>query len=163
MDEKTFSGLVVQHQDMLFRVAYTLLRQPEDCKDALQEALIKAWNSIHTLRKPEAFRSWMTRIVVNCAKDALRKKKYKTVELTHDLSAPEAAVADEALAAALTALPEALRLPIALHYMEGLSMEEISQVMRIPQGTVKNRLHRGRKRLAELLENDEAKEERAWN
>ena len=162
MNEQLFSKLVQEHQDMLYRVAYTLLHHPEDCRDALQDALMKAWRNIHKLRNPDAFRSWMIRIVVNCAKDALRKRKIQTVELTGDLSAPEAQAEDEDLAAALRQLEESVRLPIALYYMEGLSVEEISHVMHLPQGTIKNRLFRGRKKLAETL-TEAQKEAEAWN
>ena len=162
MNEQTFSQLVQEHQAMLFRVAYTLLHHQEDCRDALQDALIKAWRNIHTLRNPDVFRSWMIRIVVNCAKDALRKKKIQLVELSGDLSAPEDPVEDEDLASALSQLDESLRLPIALYYMEGLSVREISKVLYLPQSTVKNRLFRGRKKLAETL-NDYQKEAEAWN
>lgn len=152
MDERVFSQLAQEHQDMLFRVAYTMLRSTEDCKDALQDALLKAWKNIHKLRKPEAFRSWMIHIVVNCAKDILRKKKIKTTELTDDLTASEASVQDEALFAALGQLPKDFRLTISLHYLEGFSIAEIAHIMHTSQGTVKNRLFRGRKQLAETLE-----------
>ena len=154
MDDNTFSRLVLEHQDMLFRVAYTLLRHPEDCKDALQDALIKAWKNIHTLRKPEAFRSWLIHIVVNCAKDILRTRRFQTTELREELPAPEMQAEDEALAAALKRMDEGLRLPVILYYMEGLSTKEIAHVMRLSQGTIKNRLFRGRKALAALLDED---------
>ena len=162
MNEQTFSRLVEEHQETLYRVAYTLIRHPEDCRDILQDALISAWRNIHTLRNPEAFRGWMIRIVVNCAKNALRKKKIQTVELTGDLSAPENRTEDENLAFALLQLRESLRLPIVLYYMESLSVEEISRVMRLPKGTIKNRLFRGRKMMAEIL-NQCQKEEKAWS
>jgi RNA polymerase sigma-70 factor (ECF subfamily) len=162
VDEQAFSQLVLENQEMLFRVAYTILRHQEDCKDALQDALLKAWGSIRTLKDADAFRGWMIRIVINCSRDILRKKKIKTVELTEDISLPQAQVQDEALAAALLELDEGLRLPITLYYTEGLCMQEIAQVMRIPQGMVKNRLFRGRKKLAVLLK-EYREEEKAWN
>jgi RNA polymerase sigma-70 factor (ECF subfamily) len=162
VDEQTFSQLVLENQEMLFRVAYTILRHQEDCKDALQDALLKAWGSIRTLKDADAFRGWMIRIVINCSRDILRKRKIKTVELTEDISLPQAQVQDEALAAALLDLDEGLRLPITLYYTEGLCMQEIAQVMRIPQGMVKNRLFRGRRKLAVLLK-EYREEEKAWN
>ena len=99
----------------------------------------------------------MTRITVNCAKDMLRKRRLETVELPETLAAPT--VEDTAFSDALARLKESLRLPLVLFYMEGLSIAEIAQATRLPQGTVKNRLARGRKKLAELLE----KEETEWN
>ncbi len=162
MDEQTFSQLVLENQEMLFRVAYTLLHHQEDCKDALQDALIKAWGSLHTLKRTDAFRGWMIRIVINCSRDIFRKRKIQTVELTEDISLPQTQVEDEALAAALLQLDEGLRLPITLFYAERFCVQEIAHVMRIPQGTVRNRLSRGRKKLAALLK-EYRKEEEIWN
>lgn len=162
MDEQTFSRLVLENQEVFFRVAYTVLHHQEDCKDALQDALIKAWGSIHTLRRADVFRGWMIRIVINCARDIHRKRKIKTVALTEETSFPQAQVEDEALAMALLQLDEGLRLPITLYYMEGLCVQEIAHVMRISQGTVKNRLFRARKKLAALLKGYR-KEEETWS
>lgn len=153
MDEQAFLDAVRRDQAMLYRVAYTLLHNGEDCNDALQDAVVNAWRRLHTLRDEKAFRAWMTRITVNCAKDMLRRRRLETVELTETIAAPP--VADPALSDALARLKEGLRLPITLYYMEGLSVAEIAQAMRLPQGTVKNRLARGRKKLAELLGEEE--------
>ena len=153
MDEQAFLDAVRRDQAMLYRVAYTLLHNGEDCNDALQDAVVNAWRRLHTLRDEKAFRAWMTRITVNCAKDMLRRRRLETVELTETIAAPP--VADPVLSDALARLKEGLRLPITLYYMEGLSVAEIAQAMRLPQGTVKNRLDRGRKKLAELLGEEE--------
>ena len=153
MDELAFLDAVRRDQAMLYRVAYTLLHNGEDCNDALQDAVVNAWRRLHTLRDEKAFRAWMTRITVNCAKDMLRRRRLETVELTETIAAPP--VADPVLSDALARLKEGLRLPITLYYMEGLSVAEIAQAMRLPQGTVKNRLARGRKKLAELLGEEE--------
>lgn len=162
VNEQDFSQLVLENQDMLFRVAYTILHHKEDCKDALQDALLKAWGSIRTLKSTDAFRGWMIRIVINCSRDILRKRKIKTVEINEDIPLPQDRVEDEALAQALLRLDEGLRLPITMYYTEGLSVAEIALVMRIPQGMVKNRLFRGRKKLAALLK-ECRKEEDAWS
>ena len=153
MDEQAFLDAVRRDQAMLYRVAYTLLHNGEDCNDALQDAVVNAWRRLHTLRDEKAFRAWMTRITVNCAKDMLRRRRLETVELTETIAAPP--VADPVLSDALARLKEGLRLPITLYNMEGLSVAEIAQAMRLPQGTVKNRLARGRKKLAELLGEEE--------
>lgn len=148
MTEQAFVDAVHEHQAMLFRVAYTILHNHEDCADALQDALEKAWRKKDTIRNPEAFRSWMTRIVVNCSRDALRRRKIAFASLDENLPAPE--VEDTHLADMLNRLNEGLRLPLILHYMEKLSVADIAQIMRLPQGTIKNRLQRGRKKLAQL-------------
>lgn len=158
MDEQAFEGAVRQHQDMLFRIGYTVLHNSEDCADALQDALIRAWCNLPRLRDERAFRGWMARIVINCSRDILRRRRLKTVELTEEIPVPP--VRDEGLGEAISALEEGLRLPIMLYYMEGMSVEEVAAAMRLPQGTVKNRLFRARKRLAALLEREE---ELQWN
>lgn len=148
MTEQDFVDAVRQHQALLFRVAYTVLHNPEDCADALQDALEKAWRKKDSVRSPEAFRSWMVRIVVNCSRDTLRRRKVAFAPLDENLPLPE--VQDYQLSDTLARLDEGLRLPLVLHYMENLSIAEISQVMHLPQGTIKNRLHRGRQKLAQL-------------
>lgn len=149
MDERGFTAAVNQHRDMLYRVSYTILHHNEDCADALQESLVRAWQRLDTLRDDTRFRGWMTRIVVNCSRDMLRKRKVRLSELTEDIPAPQAE--DTHLDEALQLLDERLRLPIVLHYMEGMSVAEIGETLRLPQGTVKNRMHRGRVKLAEIL------------
>ena len=149
MDERGFTAAVNQHRDMLYRVSYTILHHNEDCADALQESLVRAWQRLDTLRDDTRFRGWMTRIVVNCSRDMLRKRKMRLSELTEDIPAPQAE--DTHLDEALQLLDERLRLPIVLHYMEGMSVAEIGETLRLPQGTIKNRMHRGRVKLAEIL------------
>lgn len=148
MTEQAFLDAVQTHQSMLFRVAYTILHNHEDCADALQDALEKAWRRKDSIRNPEAFRSWMVRIIINCSRDTLRRRKLTFTSLDENIPAPE--VEDYQLADTLKRLDEGLRLPIVLHYMENLSVAEIAQTMRLPQGTIKNRLHRGREKLAKL-------------
>lgn len=148
MTEQAFLDAVQTHQAMLFRVAYTILHNHEDCADALQDALEKAWRKKDSIRNPEAFRSWMVRIIINCSRDTLRRRKFTFTPLDENIPAPE--VEDYQLADTLKRLDEGLRLPIVLHYMENLSVAEIAQTMRLPQGTIKNRLHRGREKLAKL-------------
>ena len=153
MDERGFTDAVNSQRDMLYRVAYTVLHNSEDCADALQESLLKAWQRIDTLRDDTCFRGWMTRIVVNTSRDMLRRRKIRTEELTDELAAPQ--VEDTRLDDALQLLDERMRLPIVLHYLEGMSVQEIADALRLPQGTVKNRMHRGRQRLAEIMDEED--------
>ena len=153
MDEQGFTDAVNAHRDMLYRVSYTVLHNSEDCADALQESLLKAWQRLDTLRDDERFRGWMTRIVVNTSRDLLRRRKIRTEELSEELAAPQPE--DAHLDEALRRLDERLRLPITLHYLEGMSVKEIADALRLPQGTVKNRMHRGRVRLSEILSEED--------
>lgn len=149
MSEDEFVAAVKAHQALFFRVAYTVLGNSEDCADALQDALECAWRRLPSLRDPAAFRGWMARIVINCSYTMLRKRRLRTVPLDETLPAPQ--VEDPALAEALARLDDGLRLPLVLHYMEEMSVAEVAQAMRLPQGTIKNRLQRGRRRLKAIL------------
>lgn len=148
MTEKAFLDAVQTHQAMFFRVSYTVLHNHEDCADALQDALEKAWRKKDDVRNPDAFRSWMARIVINCSRDILRRRKFTFTSLNENIPVSEAE--DYQLADTLKRLDEGLRLPIVLYYMENLSVAEIAQSMHLSKGTVKNRLHRGREKLAQL-------------
>lgn len=157
MNEQDFIDSVRAAKPMLFRLAYSILRNVEDCADALQDALEHAWRKLPTLKNANAFRGWMARIVINCSHNILRKRKLRTMPLDDSLPAPE--VTDSGLADALALLDERYRLPLVLHYMEGMPITEVAAVLHLPQGTVKNRLFRARKQLADLIK----KEETEWN
>lgn len=153
VDEQTFTAEVQAMERTLYRVSRSILPTWEDCADAVQEALTKAWAKRGT-PQPEYFRAWLTRIVINECHNLGRKKKrvvlVAEIEPTrHDL----APAADEALQEAISTLPERLRMPLHLHHLEGFSLEEVAKMLRVPVGTVKSRLHQARKQLrAQLTE-----------
>ena len=147
MDEQEFSRRVTQSRDKLFRIAYTLLHNEQDCADALQEALLRAWQNLGRLREERFFDTWLVRILINECK-RLRARRRPAVSVQEAHSVPP----DRALHDALRALDEKYRLPVTLHYLEGYSLEEIAFLLRIPMGTVKSRMYVGRTRLKSQLE-----------
>lgn len=151
MQEERFTTAVRQYQKLLFHIAWTMLGNEQDCADAVQEALLAAWRGQERLRDENAMRAWLTRILINACNDVLRKRKrMRLTELKDDLPA-QPPVDNLPLREALAALEPKLRLPIVLHYLEGFSVEEIAQTLRIPSGTVKSRMSQGRKTLGQLL------------
>ncbi len=143
LDKPTFVALVDAKSDALYRIARTILRNDEDCKDALQETVLKAWANRYQVREDALIGTWMTRILINeCRAICRKRKKYV---LSAEI-APQAvtAPADPALRQALEALPEKLRLPLILHYLEGYSYEDVASILRIPRTTVRSRLSRAR-------------------
>lgn len=156
MEKETFAALVMDRREMLYRVARTLLRSEDDCRDALSEATLHAWEKRHTLRDEQLFSTWMTRIVINECYTLLRaQKKHRT--LLERIVVPDAQAQTPALDA-LHGLPESLRLPVVLHYVEGYSVKEIARMLRVPTSTVRGRLERGRRALRlELSEEEEAR------
>ena len=151
MDKTTFQNRVLSAEQMLYRVAKTILRSDEDCADAVQEAILKAWIALPRLREERYFTTWLTRILINeCRTVARRNGRYADIETVPETAAPEKDFSS--LYDALSALPEKLRLTVELHYIEGYSVEETARILAVPAGTVKSRLSTGRKLLRDYLE-----------
>ncbi len=136
----------------MYHVAKTLLYSDADCADAIQEAIVKAFSSIHTLRKDIYAKTWLVRIVINeCYAIMRREKKLVSLE---DYSVEEAAEegADYSdLYEALSHLSEEIRLTVTLYYMEGYSVKEIAALMNATESAVKNRLARARDKMKKEL------------
>ena len=157
MNSIEFSDCVLEMEPTLYRVAYGLLLNRTDCADAVQEALLKAWEKRRQLREEAYFRTWLTRILINECYCMLRKKK-RTIPL-EELPEPAAPPdADHELHDAIARLDGKLRLPIILHYMEGYSVGEVAELLRLPAGTVKTRLFKARKILRlQLIDENEGR------
>ena len=153
--EEQFTAKVLSMRDMLYRLSVSYLHSDADAQDAVQQAIESAWR--HRGRvEPQAFRPWLTRIVINACKSQLRKKR--RVFLSDRLECYAGAVPppDVTLADALSRLPEKLRTPLLLHYMEGFSVTETAGALHVPETTVRSRLYRARKALREELGGEEA-------
>lgn len=125
MTQTEFTQRVLTMQDRLYRVSCTLLRCEADREDAVQSALEKAWRGRFLLRQEQYMETWLTRILINECYAIMRRSRriIPMAEVEENQPAQwEAQNADEMLCRALTALPDTLRLPIVLHYMEGLDI-----------------------------------------
>lgn len=151
MDKDFFMEELQAYQVTLYRVAYTVLRDDDACRDALQDAALKAWEKRFSLREPRYFRTWITRILINACHDIQRKRRrlvcMESVPIRASSPPP-----DPELAAALKDLPEGIRLPLVLHYAEGMSYQEIAQTLHLSQSTIRNRLRKGKEKLRKELE-----------
>jgi RNA polymerase sigma-70 factor (ECF subfamily) len=139
----------------LFRSLVVITTDRADAEDVLQDAFVKAardWHEVAAMRSPEA---WVRRVAVNAAMDLHRRKKRQRGAYQRLGPAPDH-VDDLSLEVmdALSALPMAERQVVVLHHLLSLSVEEISEELGRPSGTVKTQLVRGRRRLAELLRLD---------
>ena len=132
----------------LYRVARTILHSDADCEDAVQEALLKAWAKLATLRQEQYFETWLIRILINECKSFYRRKSRAEGEFPENLAAPPE---DRDLMDALMNVPEKFRIPLELHYIEGYGIAEIARMLRIPEGTVKWQMNRGRALLKKEL------------
>ena len=162
MNEQTFCDTAQAHRKLLYHVAYTNLRNDQACEDAVQEALLKAWERRATLRKQEGFKYWLVRILSNTCHDMLRRHRrsedtaIRLLDTQRDMD-PNASdlILNQALHDALGQLPLDLRLPIILYYLEDFPVAEIARLQKRPEGTIRNRLHRARQQLKTYLGEEE--------
>lgn len=145
MTKEYFVQQVTACTGLMYRVAYTMLYNQEDCKDAIQEAILCAWEKQHTLRDEQHFRPWLMRILTNICHD-IQHHRGRCVLMAIP---PEqaASIPDLDLALSLQALPEKYRLPMVLVYTEGMSYAEAAHALAITQATLGTRLHRAKKQL----------------
>lgn len=148
MNRTDFIARVRSCERRLYRVARTMLRSDADCEDAVQEALLKAWSKLPSLREEQFFETWLIRILINECKNIYRRRPRAESEIPETLAAPPA---DGELMDALMNLPPKHRIPMELHYIEGYGVAEIARMLFIPEGTVKWRLSRGRALLRDEL------------
>lgn len=150
MDKDFFVREIEAHSGMMYRVAYTILRDDDACKDALQDAALKAWEKRFTLREKRYFRTWITRILINTCYDT-QKKRRRIVSLD-EIREPQVAPPDLSLALALQSLPEKLRLPLVLCYSEGMTYQEAAETLHLPVATVRGRIVRAKGELRKELD-----------
>lgn len=150
MDEKEFAARIWAMRQTLFRICFSQLPSAQDREDAVQEALARAWRKRGQLREEGYLQTWLVRILLNVCHDMQRRGQ--RMVLTAEIELPvQDTSPDGALREALLALPEKYRLPILLYYLEGYSLRQVAQMLRIPENTVKTRLSRGRQQLKERL------------
>lgn len=152
MTKEQLGNLIIASQETMYRVAKTLLRSDADCADAIQEAIVKAFSGIQTLRKDAYAKTWLVRIVINeCY--AIMRRDQRLVPID-DFTVAEAASeqADYSeLYDVLSRLPEEIRLTVTLYYIEGYSVREVAELMNTTQSAVKNRLMRAREKMKKDL------------
>ena len=157
VDARTFQTEALKIEKLLYHISYAMLRNESDCEDAVQEALLRAWQKRGTLRDMAAFRSWLCRIVANTCTELLRRKQRTTLtDIPEEMPAPQSDAIDHmAVMDALAELTPQMRVCMTLHYLDGWRVPEIAQMLDIPEGTVKTRLMHARKRMETLLREGE--------
>lgn len=161
--DEIFNRLIVPEMEVMWRVALSLTRNRADAEDVVQEALLRAYRAIHTFdgRYP---RAWVLTILRNTEHNRHRRKRPQllndpdSVEERGPSTDPDEVERyaedrefDQAVADALTKLPENFRQVIELVDIDGLAYQEAADVLDVPLGTVMSRLHRARRRIRELL------------
>ena len=146
MDNQDFQDRVRACERRLYATAYLLLHVTADCEDAVQEAVLRAWQRLPGLQNPQFFETWLTRIVINECKSQLRRRSRRgETELSPRLAAPVSP--EPELHAALTALKWKYRVVLTLKYIDGYTIEEIARILTLPRGTVASRLDQAKRLL----------------
>src|SRR5579862_4831899 len=168
-DKGAFDALVLKYQHKLVKLVMRYVRNPAEAEDIAQEAFIKAYRALPQFRGDSAFYTWLYRIAINTAKNAVvsRDRSPDATEESYDMQGrmkdsetPEGLVLTDEIRstvnAAIEALPEDLKTAIVLRELDGLSYEEIAAAMDCPVGTVRSRIFRAReaidRRLREVFE-----------
>ncbi len=156
-----FLGQTLPALDLVYNLARRMLRRPEDVEDLVQETYLRAFDAWAGGRKPRKVEPWIATICLNAGRSFLRRASTRYEEPAELERVQERTDVDEealewirrdAVHAALWELPEEQRIAIALMDLDGLTATEVSRVTGWPRGTVLSRVHRGRKRLAGLID-----------
>lgn len=170
-DKAAFNALVLKYQRRIVKLVSRYIRDPDEALDVSQEVFIRAYRAIGGFRGDSAFYTWLYRIAVNAAKNAIGAATRNPVEggldvddpelgairgKMTDVASPERLLYTEELKqtinTAMEELPPELRRAIVLRELEGLSYEEIAQAMDCPVGTVRSRIFRAREAIAKRIE-----------
>jgi len=145
-DKDAFIQLMQFYRKDMYRTAIAILMNEEDAADALQDTILSCWEKLHTLRKPEFFKTWMTRILINHCYDIIRNNTfYEDIEAYEEPSKCDEYNLE--LKEAYASIDERYRLPMELYYSQGFKMREIAEMLSLPVNTVKTWIARGRKEL----------------
>ncbi len=157
MTDEQWTVRIMAMEQTLYRVSYSLLPERAcDREDAVQECIRKVWQKRAGLRDERYMETWAIRVLINECHNLLRGRKREVFPGV----LPETAVppddADARLHDLFLSLPEKLRLPTVLYYMEDMEVAAIAKLLRLPVGTVKSRLSRARQVLRDEIKHEEA-------
>ena len=159
-DREAFTSLAFDLSDRLFAVAHRILRDFDSAGDVLQVTLLRIWRDLPSLRDPDLIEGWAYRILVRACHDQLRKQRRRApvlqlLEKGANHPDPAVAIADrEQLDRAFLRLSVEQRTAIVLQYYRGLTLQEIAEVLAVPIGTVRSRLHYAKRALRAAIEAD---------
>lgn len=154
---KAYGQLIHLYQNYLYKTAYLYLKNEDAALDVVQDCILKGYEAINTLKHPEYFKTWLTRILINDAIAALKKQNvFTSIESIEELADVNRNMIEEKwdLYEAIDTLPEKLKTVIILKYFNELKISEISHSMNIPEGSVKSYLSRAREELRLNLKED---------
>ena len=164
-DKQAFNDLIEENKFKIYKTAKSILKDEDDVCDAIQDSLIRAYKGISKLQNNEYFSTWLIRIVINKCYDIYNKQKSRKVIDITEAQDEELKVYDNydelGISAIVNSLDEDIRTVTVMFYYDDLSVKDISEMIGIPEGTVKSRLSRARSKLYEIL-NKEGEYDVRW-
>lgn len=152
-DPEAFVRLIEEHKQAMYQVARGYFSDQMDVEDVLSETVLACWERLDTLRRPEYFKTWLVRILINKCNDLVRsRKRLVPLEAAGEPAGPPP---EPGLPELLDQLDRETRLILILHYSQGYRTREIAGMLSLPHGTVTSRLKRGRDKLARILAEEE--------
>lgn len=161
-DRHAFDELMRRHEDRVFSICLRIMRHREQALDATQDAFLTVFRKADQFRGDSSFSTWLYRVAVNTCYDHLRKAKRRPADPLPEQHDPPDRSAGDALEAAelrghltgaLANLSEEFRAAVVLADVEGLALSDVADILQVAEGTVKSRLFRARRQLAEILGN----------
>lgn len=155
-DPEAFITIIENSKSDMYKVAISILNNDADAADAMSEAILKCWTEIGKLRKEKYFKTWLTRILINCCNDIIRKNSRTVYVDDYEAIEPEEMriefIDNRDVNECIDSLSDNSRLIMTLYYMQGFKIREIAQMLNLKQNTVKTRLSRARKEFKEKYE-----------
>jgi RNA polymerase sigma-70 factor (ECF subfamily) len=151
-NKDAFVRLITAAEKSMYRVARAILKSDNECADAIQESILKAYKSMGGLREPQYFKTWLTKILINeCNRILKNNRKIIPIEEYMDQAYTLDAYEKIEIQEAVSSLDDEFRVVVILFYFEDMTIKDIAQMLEIPEGTVKSRLSRARERLSKQL------------
>lgn len=155
MNKQDFTQNVLDLEKPLYYTAKAILRNDSDCADAVQNAIFSAFKKLHTLKNPQNFKTWITRILINECYEFLRRKKFvENIDAVSENELGYCSPEYSEIYEEVNALDEKYRIAFVMFYSEGFSTSEISNILKISVSAVKTRLCRARKLLQDKLKGE---------
>lgn len=158
-DPEAFITIIENCKSDMYKISISILKNDADAADAMSEAILKCWSEIGKLKKEKYFKTWLTRILINCCNDIIRKNShtiyvdsYETIE---SMESDFESIDKNDINECIESLSDNSRLIMTLYYMQGFKIREIAQMLNLNQNTVKTRLSRARKEFKRTYEEAE--------
>lgn len=164
-NREAFRALVDSYSGIVYRIAYSMVGNPDEAKDVVQEVFYRAYRALESYNPERPFKAWINRIAVNYVLDQRKKRRIRASSLTMEddqvLNVPDSTYdphreqkrceREDVVLKAIHQLPDKYQMVLLLRHIEDLSYEEIAQTLSMPLGTVMTHIHRARAKLSEIL------------